>query len=40
MVVVNDKLLREGDEAAPGVRVERILSDGVEFSYRGYRFRR
>ncbi|HMV53195.1 MAG TPA: general secretion pathway protein GspB [Rhodocyclaceae bacterium] len=40
MVVVDDKLLREGDEAAPGVRVERILSDGVEFSYRGYRFRR
>lgn len=40
MVVVDDKLLREGDEAAPGVRIERILPDGVEFSYKGYRFRR
>lgn len=40
MVVVDDKLLREGDEAAPGVRVERIFPEGVEFSYKGYRFRR
>jgi len=40
MVIVDDKLLHEGDEVAPGVRIERILPDGVEFSYKGYRFRR
>lgn len=40
MIVVDDKLLREGDEAAPGLRVEKILPDGAEFSFKGYRFRR
>ena len=40
LVMVDDKLVREGDEVAPGIRVERILSDTAEFSYRGYRFRR
>lgn len=40
MVVVDDKLVREGDEIAPGIRVEKILSDTAEFSYKGYRFRR
>lgn len=40
MVVVDDKLVREGDEVAPGIRVEKILSDTAEFSYKGYRFRR
>lgn len=40
MVMVDDKLVREGDEVAPGVRVEKILSDSAEFSYKGYRFRR
>ena len=40
MVMIDDKLVREGDEVAPGIRVERILADGAEFSYKGYRFRR
>jgi general secretion pathway protein B len=40
IVIVNDRLLHEGDEAAPGVRLEEILPDGVIFSFKGYRFRR
>ena len=40
LVIVNDKLLREGDEAAPGLKVEKILADGALFSFRGYRFKR
>ena len=40
LVIVNDRLLREGDEAAPGVKLERILADGVIFSFKGYRFKR
>lgn len=40
MVIVNDRLLREGDEAAPGVKLEKILNDGLVFNYKGYRFKR
>jgi general secretion pathway protein B len=40
MVMVDDKLLHEGDEIAPGLRLEKILGDGALFSYKGYRFRR
>lgn len=40
LVMVDDKLVREGDEVAPGIRVEKILTDSAEFSYKGYRFRR
>lgn len=40
LVRVNDKLLREGDSAAAGVRLEKITPDGMIFSYRNYRFRR
>jgi general secretion pathway protein B len=40
IVIVNDKLVREGDEAAPGVKLEKILPDGVVFNYKGYRFKR
>ena len=40
LVIVNDKLLREGDEAAPGLKVEKILADGALFSFKGYRFKR
>lgn len=39
-VVVNERPLREGDEVAPGLRVEKILEQGVQFSYKGYRFQR
>jgi general secretion pathway protein B len=40
MVIVNDRLVREGDEVAPGVKLEKILNDGLVFNYKGYRFRR
>ena len=40
MVIVNDKLLREGDEVEPGLTLESIHGDGVTFNYKGYRFRR
>lgn len=40
LVMVDDKLVREGDEVAPGIRVDKILTDTAEFSYKGYRFRR
>ena len=40
MVILNDKLAREGDEVAPGVRLEHIRNDGLVFSYKGYRFKR
>ena len=40
MAMVDDRLVHEGEELAPGIRVEKILPDTVEFSYKGYRFRR
>jgi len=40
MVIVNDRLLREGDEVAPGLRLEKILHDSLLFNYKGYRFKR
>jgi general secretion pathway protein B len=36
---VNDKIVQEGQELAPGLRVEEIIPDGIVFSYQGYRFR-
>lgn len=38
--VVNERPVREGDEIAPGLRVEKILEHNVQFSYKGYRFQR
>lgn len=38
MVIVNDKLVREGDELAPGLKLEKIHDDSVVFSYKGHRF--
>jgi len=40
MVIVNDRLVREGEEVAPGVKLERILNDSLVFNYKGYRFTR
>jgi len=40
MVIVNDRLVREGDEVAPGVELEKILNDNLIFKYKGYRFKR
>ena len=38
--IINDKLVREGDEIAPGLILEKILGNGVELSYKGQRFTR
>lgn len=39
MAIINDRALREGDEVTAGLKVEKISTEGVVFSYRGYRFR-
>jgi general secretion pathway protein B len=40
LVGINDRLLHEGEEVAPGLRLEQITPDGMVLSYKGYRFRR
>jgi len=40
LVSINDQLLREGMTVAPGLTLEQITTDGMIFSYKGYRFRR
>ncbi|MFA7415729.1 MAG: general secretion pathway protein GspB [Rhizobium sp.] len=40
LVSINNRLLREGGNPAPGVRLEQITPDGMILSYKGYRFRR
>lgn len=40
MAMINDKLVREGEEVSPGLRLEKILPDGAVFSYKGRRFTR
>jgi len=39
-VLVNNRLLREGDEAAPGLVVEKMTPSGMVLNYKGYRYRR
>lgn len=39
LAVINDKVLRQGEDAAPGIVLERIASDGVVLNFAGYRFR-
>jgi general secretion pathway protein B len=39
LVSIDNRLLREGDSPAPGIRLEQITPDGMIFSYKGYRFR-
>ena len=39
MLTVSDRIVREGQEAAPGVRLEGITQDGAVFTVRGWRFR-
>jgi general secretion pathway protein B len=36
---INEKILQEGQELSPGLRLEEIIPHGVVFSYQGYRFR-
>jgi general secretion pathway protein B len=38
-VLINNRLLHEGDEAAPGVTLERMQKNGMILHYKKYRFR-
>jgi len=38
-VVLNNRLLREGDRVAPGLTLEKLLPDGMVLNYEGHRFR-
>jgi general secretion pathway protein B len=38
VVRINEKILQEGQDLSPGLRVEQIVPTGVILSYRGYRF--
>jgi general secretion pathway protein B len=40
LVGINNRMLHEGDEAAPGLKLEQITPDGMIFGYKGYSFRR
>ena len=40
LVGINNKLLHEGDEIAPGLRLEEITPDGMVLNYKGQRFHR
>jgi general secretion pathway protein B len=40
LVTIDNRLLHEGDDAGPGIRLEQITPDGMVFNYKGYRFRR
>jgi general secretion pathway protein B len=35
---VNDVIVQEGSELAPGLKVDEITADGIIFSAQGYRF--
>lgn len=38
-VLINNRLLRDGDEIAPGLTLEKMLPTGMVLSYKGYRYR-
>lgn len=38
-LLVNGRLLREGDEVLPGLRLEQMRADGVVLDYKGLRYR-
>lgn len=38
-VLINKRLLHEGDVVAPGVTLEKLLPDGMVLNYKGYRYR-
>jgi len=38
MVNVNGKMAREGEEVAPGLKLEQITQSGVVFNFKGTRF--
>ncbi|QTQ35457.1 Uncharacterized protein ToN1_12930 [Aromatoleum petrolei] len=39
MVVINDRLVQEGEEVAPGLTLTSAGKDGVVLDFQGYRFR-
>lgn len=40
MVGINNRMLREGENVVPGLKLEQITPDGMIFGYKGYSFRR
>lgn len=40
LVGINNRMLREGDAVAPGLKLEQITPEGMVLSYKGYSFRR
>lgn len=40
MITINGKVMREGDEVAPGLKLEEILTGGAVFTFKGQRFRK
>jgi len=38
MARINERMMREGQELEPGIRIEEIVPDGVVMSYRKFRF--
>ena len=38
LVMINDRLLHEGAQVDPSLRLEEITPDGMIFSFKGYRF--
>jgi general secretion pathway protein B len=39
LVSINGRVMHEGQEVKPGLKLEQITANGVIFSYQGYRFR-
>ena len=38
-VLINNRLLREGEEIAPGFVLEKMTPKGMVLNYKGYRYR-
>jgi len=38
-VLINNRLMREGDEVAPGLVLEKMMPNGMVLNYKGYRYR-
>ncbi|MBI2276129.1 MAG: general secretion pathway protein GspB [Dechloromonas sp.] len=36
---INDRLVKEGEEVSPGLKLEKVGNDGVVLGYQGHRFR-
>jgi len=40
LAIINDRLVREGEEIEPGLRLEKIVGETAYFNYKGQRFHR